>query len=146
MIADFFARLTGRKAEEPLPELDGQLAMGALLVRLAKADQHYAFEEIAQIDLLIGDYAGANAVEAAKLRATCEKLEADAPDTETFTAMVQDSVPYLARAELYDALWKVSLADRVLKAEEKVFLASIAGALGITEDDASATAARHGAA
>ncbi|MEJ1992829.1 MAG: TerB family tellurite resistance protein [Maritimibacter sp.] len=144
MIAGFFDRLRGRKPEEELPELDARLAMGALLVRLAKADEHYAFEEIAQIDKLISDFEDMNAIEAAKLRATCEKLEADAPDTETFTALVQDNVPYAARTELYGALWQVSLADRILKPEEEVFLSEISKALAIREADEAATAARYG--
>ncbi len=144
MIAEFFDRLRGRKPEEELPELDAQLAVGALLVRLAKADEHYAFEEIVQIDRILGDSEGLNPVEAAKLRATCEKIEAAAPDTEAFTALVQGNVRYASRARIFEALWQVSLADNIVKPEEQAFLADISGALAIAPADAAAIAARHG--
>ena len=37
----------------PLPDADAQHALGALLVRAAKADNTYLVEEIAQIDKLV---------------------------------------------------------------------------------------------
>ncbi|MCI2397904.1 TerB family tellurite resistance protein [Aliiroseovarius subalbicans] len=143
MINDFFKRLRSRRAEEPLPALDAQLAVGALLVRLAKADQHYAVEEIARIDALLGRDQGLNPVEAAKARATCEKLEAQAPDTADFTAMVQANVDHAERARLLDGLWQVSLADRVLKPEEEAFLGDVATALGIDADRAEEIRQHH---
>ncbi len=145
MFADFLSRLTGTKPDTPLPPLDARLAVGALLVRLAKIDAHYAVEEIAQIDMILARAHDLNPVEAAKLRATCEKLEAEAPETETFTQMVQDGVPYDARSEVYEALWQVGLADRTLRPEEEELLGAIASALGITASDAAAAADRHGA-
>ena len=137
MIAEFFQRLRGARPETPLPELDAQLAVGALLVRLAKSDQHYAVEEIAKIDLLLAQHYGLNPVEAAKTRATCEKLEAQAPDTDEFTAMVQATVDAAARLEVFEALWQVSLADRALKPEEQAFLTGAGTALGISDQDAA---------
>lgn len=143
MFTEFLQRLKGTKPDAPLPPLDARLAVGALLVRLAKADAHYAVEEIAQIDVILARAHGLNPVEAAKLRATCEKLEAQAPATDTFTAMVRQGVAYETRAEVYEALWQVGLADRALRPEEEALLAEVAAALGITDDDVSAAAARH---
>jgi len=143
MFAEFFERLRGTRAEAPLPPLDARLAIGALLVRLAKVDAHYAVEEIAEIDAILAKAHDLNAVDAAKLRATCEKIEAQAPDTDTFTALVQQGVPYADRAGVYEALWNVGLADRALKPEEQEMLAQVGAALGITPGDATAAAARH---
>lgn len=137
-------RLRGTTPEAPLPALDARLAVGALLVRLAKSDAHYAVEEIARIDAILAQAHGLDPVAAAKLRATCEKLEAQAPETATFTALVQEGVAYEARAEVYAALWDVGLADRALKPEEETLLAEIAAAFGITAEDTAATAAKHG--
>ena len=44
----FFGNPAGYKT--PLPDADAPHAMGALLVRAAKADASYLFEEIAIID------------------------------------------------------------------------------------------------
>lgn len=143
MFAEFFDRLKGTRAEAPLPPLDARLAIGALLVRLAKVDAHYAVEEIAEIDAILARAHDLNPIEAAKLRATCEKIEAQAPDTEAFTAMVQTGVAYEDRAEVYEALWQVGLADRALKPEEETLLGEVAAALGITAGDVAAATARH---
>ena len=80
MFTDFFKRLTNSPAHS-LPPLDARLALGALLVRVAKADQAYVYLEIARIDRILGRRYGLNPVEAAKLRATCEAIEQEAPDT-----------------------------------------------------------------
>ena len=143
MLERLLRRFAGYPKDELLPELDARLAVGALLVRLAKADADYAFEEIARIDKLLAERQDLSPLEAAKMRATCEKLEAAAPETETFTAMVQEDVSYPERAALYDALWQVSVADRALRPEEEAFLAEAATALGIRADDAAAAAALH---
>lgn len=144
MFATLLARLTGRAT--PDPELDAQFAIAALLVRLAKADADYAFEEIAEIDRIIARTWELNPVAAMKLRARAERIEADVPDMATLTRLVQDHTPYAQRAALYAALWDVSLADSKLHDTEKRFLGGAAEALGITPEDAAATAARHGTA
>jgi len=133
MFTEFLNRLRGIKPEAPLPPLDARLASGALLVRIAKSDSEYVFEEIAAIDRILARAHGLNPVEAAKLRATCEKLEAQAPETATFTAMVQNGVTFEARTELVAALHQVALADRALKPQEDALLAEVAAAFGITQ-------------
>lgn len=143
MFTELLQRLTGHTPEKPLPELDARLAVGALLVRVAKTDHHYAVEEIIQIDKILASRFDLNPVEAAKMRADCERLADDAPDSSEFTALVHKAVPYSERAALLDALWQVSLADRALKPEEEGFLGRVATALGIAEGDATGIANRH---
>ncbi len=140
MFTDFLKRLRGIRPEAPLPPLDARLASGALLVRIAKADSQYVFEEIAEIDRILARAHGLKPVEAAKLRATCEKLEAQAPATETFTTMVQNGVAYETRAELMEALRQVAVADRALKPEEEALLAEVADAFGIAPEDRATSA------
>jgi uncharacterized tellurite resistance protein B-like protein len=143
MFGDLLRRLTQKAPDRPLPALDARLAVGALLVRVAKSDNHYAFEEIAKIDRLLAHSFALNPVEAAKMRADCERLEAQAPATETYTAMIREHVAYGERAALYDGLWQVSLADQALEASEEAFLTQIAEALGITAEDIALTVNRH---
>jgi len=146
MFAALISRLTGKSTPAPDPELDAQFAIAALLVRLAKADDHYAFEEIAEIDRIVARTWELNPVAAMKLRAQAERIEADAPDTLVLTELVQAHTPYDQRTALYGALWDVSLADRKLHDTERHFLDGVGAALGIEPADASAAAARHGGA
>lgn len=144
MFNALFSRLKGHPKDRPLPALDLRLAGAALMVRLAKADETYAFEEIAEIDTILRRAHGLNPIEAARLRADAERIEAAAPDTAAFIAEVQAHIPYEDRASLYDALWDVGLADKALRPQEEAFLAEMTHALGITALDADDTARRHG--
>ncbi|GKY88641.1 TerB family tellurite resistance protein [Sinisalibacter aestuarii] len=143
MFNALIARLKGHPKDKPLPALDVRLAMAALLVRMAKADEHYAFEEIAEIDTILARAHGLNPVEAAKLRADAERIEAAGPDTADFIAEVQGHTPYEDRAALFGALWDVGLADRALQPQEEAFLTGLGAALGLSPADAADTARRH---
>lgn len=133
MFNALIARLKGAAKARPLPELDDRLAMAALLIRIAKADEHYAYEEIAAIDTILARAHGLNPVEAAKLRAEAERIEAAAPETAAFVAELQAHIPYETRATLLRAVRDVGLADSALKPEEEAFLNEITIALGISE-------------
>lgn len=135
MLSEFFQKFKKLPKEVKLPELDAEYAMGVLLVRLAKADQHYAFEEIARIDRLFVKYRAMNVVEAAKTRAMCEKLEAEAPDTETLTELVTHHLPQADRMAMLSALWEVSVADGVVREEEACFVTHVAKAIGLSAAD-----------
>ena len=85
-----------------LPDPDAELALGALLVRVAKADRDYKLEEISLIDRILARLYQHNAIEAAKVRATCEKLHAAAPETDTFAKLIRETTarrqpPYVLR-------------------------------------------------
>lgn len=138
MLSEFFQKFKKAPQEAtPLPELDGEIAMGVLLVRLAKADQNYAVEEIAMIDRLFARHRDLNPVEAAKARASCEKLEREAPDTSTLTALVREGVDAQTRVAMLSALWGVSRADGLVRDEETCFVTQVAKELGLSRDDIS---------
>ncbi len=143
MIRDFFANLRSQPSEQPLPELTAELAVVVLLVRLAKADQHYAVEEIRLIDRLIAAQLDLNPVEAARLRANAERLEASAPDSDTLRMKVQQEISPQDCATLLEALWQVGLADRTLHPAEDRFLDAIAASLGVPVDTAQALKERY---
>lgn len=105
----------------PLPEADAQHALGALLVRAAKVDQVYLFEEIEHIDELLAHRYDLNPVEAAKLRAECENLEISMPDTEALATVLHDAISLEDREATVLALWEVVFADGVeVEAEDKL--------------------------
>jgi uncharacterized tellurite resistance protein B-like protein len=129
----------------PLPEPDARLALGALMVRVAKSDDSYRVEEIQRIDRTLARANNIGPIEAAKMRATCEKLEAVAPDTERFTALIRETVSHDGRVETLRALWQVVLADGLERPEELTVIGSTCAALGLSEaDNAAARAAAEG--
>ena len=135
-----FERLFPRRAPEPtpLPQPNAQLALGALLVRVAFADEDYQASEIGQIDRILTQTFDLNPIDAAKLRAVCEKLERDAPGTPEFAEILREEVDYADRKALADAMWAVALADGHRDDKEEVQLSAIETALGLTELDMKA--------
>ncbi len=135
-----FERLFPRrkKSPEPLPQPDAQLALGALLVRVAMADRNYKASEVGQIDRILSATFGLKPLEAAKLRATCEALERHAPGTPEFAQILRDEVDYADRKSLADAMWSVALADGARDEDEEVQLMAIETALGLTDADIAA--------
>lgn len=132
MFGEFFKRLTAPDPD-PLTEADARVALGALLVRLARADHSYDADEIAQIDAVLMSRYGLSDFEAAELRATCEAAEAEAPDTVRFTRAIKDAVPYEDREGVVHALWSVVLADGVRDNSEDALLRMVAPMLGVSD-------------
>lgn len=115
-----------------LPEADARHAMGTLMVRAAKADDAYLFEEIETIDRVLAARHDLNPVEAAQMRAACEKLEAEMPDTQEVAAILRDAVGLAEREATLRALWKVVFADGIKRASEDRVLHQIEAVLGIS--------------
>lgn len=135
-----FERLFPRRAPapEPLPQPNAQLALGALLVRVAFADENYRAAEIGQIDRILAQTFDLGPIEAAKLRAVCEKLEHDAPETPEFARILREEIDYAHRLSLGEAMWSVALADGHRHEKEEIQLLEIEQALGLTAHDIDA--------
>ncbi len=142
MFGDLLSRLFSRQPT-PLPELDTKLALAALLVRAAKADGNYAVQEIGKIDRILAKTFELNPVEAAKMRATAEKLEHAAPDDDKFADAICASVDQETREGVLAALWQVALADGHRRPEEESFFQLAAAHFGV---DAAAMARARDAA
>ncbi len=136
MFADLIRRLT-EPAPEPLPDPEARLALAALMVRVARADGHYAAPETACIDALLAERHGLTPVEAAAVRADAEVLESEAPDTVRFTRAIKDAVALEDRGDVVEALWSVALADGQRDAEEDGVLRLVASLLGINDRDSA---------
>lgn len=132
----FFARRA--PAPKPLPEPDAKLALGVLLVRTAWADKAYLFEEIEQIDRILAHDNGLNAVEAAKMRATCEKLAHDIDDDMHMAELIRENVDYAHRRETVQSLWAVAKADGITDEREVALVDLIQNTLGIEQQDSDA--------
>jgi len=130
-------RLFPRRAPtpKPLPQPTAQLALGALLVRVALANEEYVVSEVAQIDRVLAATFGLKPLEAAKLRAECEALERHAPGTDEYAALLRDEISYAERKALGDAMWEVALADGHRDDAEEAQLVQIETVLGLTGED-----------
>lgn len=127
---------------KPLPPTDVPHALGALLVRVAKSDDRYAVEEISLIDRVLATYQEIGPIEAAKLRAECERLEAFAPDTPEFAIYLSRSVSYEDRQNMVQALWQVVYADGRVRDVEASVMNITQSHLGISAEDCTAARAR----
>ncbi len=141
MFGSFLKSLLEPQAE-PLHDDDARLAMTALLVRLARADNEYAAAEIHRITQVIMARYELAEPEATALRETAETLEQEAPDTVRFTRAIKDRVAYEDRIAVVEALWQVALADGNRDAEEDALLRLVVSLLGVTDVD-SASARRR---
>lgn len=124
------------KFQTELPVADARTALGALMVRAAKADKAYLFEEVEQIDAVLGKLYDLNAIEAAKMRAQCELLEEEMPQTEDLAGILHDAIAVDEREAAVKALWSVVFADGVEHEEEDELLHAVEAALGVSPADA----------
>mgnify|MGYP001419015420 CR=1 FL=1 len=129
--------LTSLLAPQPgrLAEPDAQLALAALLVRVARADEVYAEDERIRIDRILAGRYGLSPFEAAKLRAEAEGIEAQAPDPVRFTRALKEAVPYEDRMGLMEAMWSVALTDGARDPREDALIRVTADLLGINDRD-----------
>lgn len=122
-------------AQVELPDPDAELALGALLVRVAQADRDYQVEEISLIDRILARLYQHNAIEAAKVRATCEKLHSAAPETDTFGKLIRETTGIEERLAALDALWEVVLADGQQQEGELKIVEDARKAMGLSFTD-----------
>ena len=130
MFADLIRRLTA-PAPDQLPDTDARLALGALLVRLARADGDYAAVEIARIDATLAKRYGL--ADPAPLRAQCEVLESEAPDTVRFTRAIKAAVAYEDRRAVIAAMWEIVLADGARDANENALMRQFGALLHVPD-------------
>ena len=77
-------------------------------------------------------------VEAAKMRATCEKLDAAAPHEGRFAKLIRDSLGEDDRLRAVEALHSVMRADGVERPEEEDVLIETATILGFGQPELDA--------
>jgi len=139
MFGELLRRLT---APDPAPmqDNDARLALGALLVRIARADEDYAAEEQAVISSILSRRYGM--ADASGLLKDCETLEAEAPDTVRFTRAIKDAVAYEDRLGVVEDMWAVVLADGVRDAHENQLMRMVPPMLGVEDQDSNAARRR----
>lgn len=136
MFQDLLNRLI-QPEPAPIADADARLALTALLVRVARSDNHYSSDEKALIDQITQDRYGLAPSEVTALRTEAEAMEGAAPDTVRFTRAIKDAVAYEDRLAVIEALWKVVLADGKRAKEEDALLRLVTNLLGISDPDSA---------
>ena len=134
MFADFLKRLT-QPEPDTLVETEARLALAALLVRLAGADNEYVQAEKDRIEAVLQSRYTLTPEGAQALRVEAEALEAEAPDTVRFTRAIKDAVTYDNRIGVIEALWEVALADGKRDDDEDALVRLAASLLGVSDVD-----------
>ena len=137
-----FRNLLSRLFNEEAPPVqlstqDAEVALAALLVRLARADDHYGDSEKIRIDQVLAQRRGIYMDQAAERRAAAEMIEAEAPDTVRFTRLIKDRIALDDRIGVIEALWAVAYADGRRTAAEEALIRLVSGLLGVTDVDSS---------
>lgn len=127
------------EAPEParLSGQDAEVALAALLVRLARADNRYSDDERSRIETILARRRGLTRAEAAESRAAAEMIEAEAPDTVRFTRTIKDRIALDEREGVLAALWETAYADGRRGAEEESLVRLVSGLLGISDRDSA---------
>lgn len=120
----------------PMPEVDANHVVGALMVRAAKADRAYMFEEVETIDRILAERHQLGPIEAAKMRAACEKLEEEMPDTAELVQVLRNAVGVDELENALRALWRVVFADGFEQDEEDDVLHEVEALLGVSPERA----------
>ena len=136
-------------APDRLPEPEAQLALAALLVRIARTDGLYAADEVARIDRVLAPPMRLSA--RSRRRRSCvarpRRWRREAPDTVRFTRALKDAVALEDRVDLMEALWSVALADGARDDdEEDRLMRLVANLLGLTDVESALARQRVGGA
>ena len=139
MLANLLNRLMGEGGGAPLPPADCRLALTALLIRVARADNDFAATERSRILEVLQERYRLTASQAQAVFGEAARLEAEAGDHVRLTRLIKDAVPYDDREAVVEALWDIALADGARHDEEAGFLRLVVSLIGVT-DQASALA------
>ncbi|MDO5622215.1 MAG: TerB family tellurite resistance protein [Paracoccus sp. (in: a-proteobacteria)] len=138
MFRNLLSRLFAPDAQSaPLRGEDAELAIAALLVRVARADDNYRDVERRHIDAVLARRRGLSTTEAAERRETAEMVEAEAPDTVRFTRSIKDRIALEDRQGVIAAMWEIAYADGRRAPDEESMIRLVAGLLGVSDRDSA---------
>ena len=131
----FLKNLLTDPTPDPLSAEEAELALAALLVRLARADESYDENEKHHIEAVLAARGGLGPAQAAQLRARGEEIEAEAPDTVRFTRALKDKIAHEDRIGVIEAMWQVALADTRRDPHEDALIRLASSLLGVSDRD-----------
>ncbi len=135
-------REENRTGEEPA---DLPLAVAALLVEAARADETYAEEEKTIIDAALGEKFSLTPEAARDLRSRAEAAQAEAFDLHQFTKQAK-TMPHGEKIALIETLWRVVLSDAERDQYEDALIRRICGLIYIDDRESGEARQRIAAA
>lgn len=138
MFRNLLSRLFDEEpSPKPLASEDAEVAVAALLVRVARADDSYSQVEQQRVDQILSRRRGLTMEEAAERRSVAEMLEAEAPDTVRFTRSVKERIALDDRLGVIAAMWETAYADGHRNQDEESMVRLVSGLLGIPDRDSA---------
>lgn len=121
----------------PRSEVSADVAVAALLVDAARADDQYKPEERRAVVALLAQMFGLEHPEAELLREKGEAAQAAAADIVRFTRVVKFALEEDERIRLMEALWEIVLVDHDRDPDEDALLRRLAPLLAISDHDSA---------
>ncbi|MEM9618825.1 MAG: TerB family tellurite resistance protein [Pseudomonadota bacterium] len=118
-----------------------QLALAALCVEAARADEDYEAREITIIDKFLAKRFSLNDDQATTLRAKAENAQADALDIQRFTRVAKD-MSQEEKISFVEHLWQIVLSDGDRDPFEDTLIRRICGLIYVDDPDSGAARAR----
>jgi len=112
-------------------DLNDKIALGVLMWVVAESDNQFLPQEKKQIEEVLVKYGKISEEEIPYILASIEKAAVERIDLHTFTKEVKEDLPYKAKLEIVDDLFRVACADDDLDHQEQETIRKIAGLLGI---------------
>ncbi|MBY8974773.1 TerB family tellurite resistance protein [Rhodobacteraceae bacterium NNCM2] len=136
MLHDLVRFFSNPVADHQLPEEAAQIAVAALLVAAARADDEYDVEEMNAITRVLGKYYSIEKPAAERLRVDGESAYEKAPDIVRFTRAIKHVVPIEERVKVIEAIWEVAYADGARDHTESALVRKLCGLLYVEDRDA----------
>ena len=118
-----------------------QIAVAALCVEAAKADEDYEASEIAIIDSFLAKRFALNTEEAVALRAKAESAQSDALDIQRFTRIAKEMTED-EKIGFIENLWEIVLSDGNRDPFEDTLIRRICGLIYVSDPASGAARAR----
>ena len=132
MISNFLRSILSEQPD-PVSGEDSNIALAALLVRIAKSDSQYDKSEVETIKRVLIKQFKMSEEKSISTIEIAEQMESEAPDTVRFTRALKNTIPYESRRQIIEGLWQVALADGARDSQEDSIIRLAAKLLGVTD-------------
>ena len=132
---------SGRPAPVEREEADTPLAVAALLVEAARADEAYDDAERSLIEKALSKQFDLDAEKAAALRVKGEAAQAEAVDLHRFTKIAKQ-MPSGDKIALVESLWRIVLSDQERDPHEDALIRRVCGLIYISDPESGAARRR----
>ena len=136
MLESLIKRLSGAPEPVEIGHPADQIAIAAILVEAARADDEYLDAERQIIEQILIDQFAITTEQAQELRGMGEQAQSEATDLVRFTRVLKDAIPIDERVRVIEAVWRVVYADDKRDADEANLIRRLCGLLYVPDREA----------